>query len=305
MYALGSIRWCIANAVAGAILGGFGHSWIHQPKYRAHAYVLDLIGFSSQNWYESHVLQHHLYTNTTGDNHFEGTSPFLIPDPTKEKYFWHHFFSIPMFFIVLGFGVSGNYLGHSAELLSGREVWSWAKLIVPVQCCLMYTSWGMYGLGLIFLNQALCGIYYFTVALANHNAEFSLDLDAVNNARDWGEQQILVSGDIHTGIGYYNSMTFLWLNYHCVHHLFPTIDQWHHPAIQRILTKTCAEFDIPYRCWSLSQLFVSMMRTFLGSSTRYVGRPDLLPNFQVDGFKSHGYKKRSPTRAPTTDPTRH
>lgn len=166
----------------------------------------------------------------------------------------------------------------------------------------MYSKWGMYGLGLIYLNQVTVGIYYFTVALANHYAEFCLDLDAINDARDWGEQQVLVSGDIHTGIGYYQSMTFLWLNYHCVHHLFPNVDQWHHPEIQKILLKTCKEFDIKYRCWSLSQLFLSMMNTFSGESSKYLGRPDLLPNYQVDGFRRQSNAKTRPANTSPMDP---
>lgn len=301
MWKTGSTKMCVANAMTGSIIGGFGHSFIHQPKYRLHAYVLDLIGFSSSNWFHQHNMQHHIYTNTTGDNHFEGTSPFIVPDPTREKLFLHHVFSVPMFFVVLTYGVPGNYLGHTIDLLMGREEFSWAKFFVPMQIALMYRSWGTFGAFLVVLSQGLCGTYYFLVALANHNAEFSWDLDTISTARDWGEQQIMVSGDIHTDIGYYMSTFYLWLNYHCVHHLCPTVDMWHHPAIQKILIKTSEEFDIKYRCWSLSQLFVSMTHgTFSGASKTYLDREDMLPSFQVTGFKS---QVSSPLNSPSKLPT--
>ena len=56
-----------------AQVGAFGHNWVHQPKYKWMAYLsLDLVGFSSDQWYRAHLLQHHMYTNTPWDNHFKG-----------------------------------------------------------------------------------------------------------------------------------------------------------------------------------------------------------------------------------------
>jgi hypothetical protein len=78
-----SVHSAILQGVAASILGAFGHNWIHQPKYKHWAYLsLDTIGFSSDQWYREHLLQHHMYTNTPLDNHFKGTDPFLVTDPT-------------------------------------------------------------------------------------------------------------------------------------------------------------------------------------------------------------------------------
>ena len=52
---------------------------------------LDLCGFSSEAWYRDHNLQHHMYTNTPWDNHFRGTDPFLVTDPTVKRNFVQHY----------------------------------------------------------------------------------------------------------------------------------------------------------------------------------------------------------------------
>jgi len=46
-----------ALGVVTGVIGGYGHNWIHQPKYRLYAYIgLDMIGLSSESWYREHVL---------------------------------------------------------------------------------------------------------------------------------------------------------------------------------------------------------------------------------------------------------
>jgi hypothetical protein len=44
-------------AIVSALVGSYGHNWIHQPKYRFWAVLgLDLAGMSSENWLREHVL---------------------------------------------------------------------------------------------------------------------------------------------------------------------------------------------------------------------------------------------------------
>jgi linoleoyl-CoA desaturase len=38
------------------------------------------------------------------------------------------------------------------------------------------------------------------------------------------------------------------LNFQVEHHLFPHISHVHYPAIQKIVSETCAKFNIPYHC---------------------------------------------------------
>jgi linoleoyl-CoA desaturase len=91
------------------------------------------------------------------------------------------------------------------------------------------------------------GVYYFTLALMNHNDErVTSSVDERNAAKDWGEAQVHSSADWATNLTWWQSLAHMFLNYHTVHHLFPRIDACHFPALHAILTETCQEFDIEY-----------------------------------------------------------
>jgi len=53
------------------------------------------------------------------------------------------------------------------------------------------------------------------------------------------------------------------LNNQTIHHLFPQIDPVHYRAIQPILEKTSAEFNVPYKSesnlWEMIKLHVSYL----------------------------------------------
>ena len=84
------------------------------------------------------------------------------------------------------------------------------------------------------------------MALMNHNAEHTQNVDARNKARDWGEQQLHACADWGVQLTFYQAWIYLWLNYHTVHHFFPRLDFSHHPAAQRIIMETCKEFNVQY-----------------------------------------------------------
>ena len=84
----GTVLNAIFMGLSGSWIGAFGHNWVHQPKYKHWAYLcLDTLGFSSDGWFREHNLQHHMYTNTPWDNHYHGTDPWLMTDPTKPRQF--------------------------------------------------------------------------------------------------------------------------------------------------------------------------------------------------------------------------
>ena len=61
MYTYGTVISSLTFGALSALLGAFGHNWVHQPDYRIWAYLsLDTIGFSSTGWFREHVLQHHM-----------------------------------------------------------------------------------------------------------------------------------------------------------------------------------------------------------------------------------------------------
>merc|ERR1719162_1696356 len=114
-YRTGSVGVALLTGLVGSWLGAFGHNWVHQPRYRGLGWALlslDTLGFSSEGWYREHNLQHHMYTNTPWDNHFRGTDPFLVTDPTVERTWVQSNIMPYLLHIILFFGVYGNWLAH-------------------------------------------------------------------------------------------------------------------------------------------------------------------------------------------------
>jgi len=99
--------------------------------------------------------------------------------------------------IILTFAGWGNYIAHFAEVLKGNDKFVIPKLFMPMQVALFMYTWGpAWGFFLAYINASVIGIYYFTCALMNHNAEHITNaVDKRNKARDWGEAQLHSSAD--------------------------------------------------------------------------------------------------------------
>lgn len=235
----GSLAIGAVTGIFSAFLGAFGHNWVHQPKYKDWGWAilsLDTVGFSSECWYRDHILQHHMYTNTPWDNHFRGTDPFLVTDPSRSRNFVQKYITPYLLPIILSFGIYGNYILHLTWILRGQEVLSIGKLIFPLFHYLFWSRWGLYGVVLYFGMNSITANYYFTIALMNHNAEHTHNVKQRNKSRDWGEAQLHVSADWCVDIPFWQGIVFLWLNFHTVHHckfsiVFTTILQNPHSLI--------------------------------------------------------------------------
>ena len=107
------------------------------------------------------------------------------------------------------------------------------------------------------------------MALMNHNAEHTHDVDAHNAARDWGEAQLCASADWAVQTPFYRAGLYLWLNFHTIHHLFPLLDFSHHPAAQRLLLQTCREFGVRYVAGTPLQIYREMVRSFRTPQSLY------------------------------------
>jgi len=242
------------------------HIQVHQAKPKQWGWAilsLDVIGFSSETWFRKHNLQHHMYTNTPWDNHYTGTDPFLVTDPTRQRGWWQKNVLPYCHPIVFFFGPYVNYVTHFISILKGHEDLSVGKIFLPVHILLWIHRFGFsHGFSLALTTHGIIGLYYFTLALVNHNAEHTLDVRSRNKALDWGEAQLHVSADWAVNSSFMWSIIYLWLNFHTVHHLFPRVDFSHHPAIQQILVKTCKDFNIKYKHGNLFTLWLEMVRNF-------------------------------------------
>ena len=59
-----------------------------------------------------------------------------------------------------------------------------------------------------------------------------------------------------------DSIIYLFLNYHCIHHLFPLVDISHHRDIQIILMQCCKEHNVEYEVKGFIELYIEMIECF-------------------------------------------
>lgn len=128
-----------------------------------------------------------MYTNTPLDNHFKGIEPFLIVDPTRKRNFIQGKILPFLNPLVLSFGVLGNYIICTVFLIIGNEKFTWFKLVYPAHFIALTSIYGFSQGGALFLFISGVGsIYYFTIALMNHNTSETWNISKLNNAQDWG-----------------------------------------------------------------------------------------------------------------------
>merc|ERR1719486_1846313 len=108
-----------------------------------------------------------------------------------------------------------------------------------------------FGLTLSAVSTMTVSFWYFTIALMNHNQEENWNMEKLTAASQsakknggWAEMQLVTSSDIGYNYGFLGSMACLWLNYHTVHHLLPTVDMSHHAEAQKILIRVSTKHGI-------------------------------------------------------------
>jgi len=186
----------------------------------------------------------------------------LATDPTRERNCFEKYISPYLNPLILTFGVYANWTAHLVEMLKGNERIQPGKLLFPIVWGYIPYTHGLWGVFLSYLCFAAMGVWYFSMALMNHNAAHTHDVQARNNSKDWGISQLNASADFGTDLSFLSAGRYLWLNFHTVHHLFPRVDFSHHPAIQKILMKTCKEYDVKYVAGGFWQIYKEMVVSF-------------------------------------------
>jgi fatty acid desaturase len=204
-----------------------------------------------------------MYTNTPQDPHWFGTAPWLMTDPLTPRNWLHRNVMPYINWFIFWFGVLGNSVTHLIQIVSGWEPLHYGFLCKPITLALLTYNIGFYqALMTMFVQYGIVSTWFYTIAIMNHNTEDGWDIDARNNAQDWGEAQLIACADIGVGLTFYESARYLWLNYHTVHHLFPHTCMSKHPGIQTILVETCKDFNIRYECNDFTSLYLEMCENF-------------------------------------------
>ena len=280
---LGKWYFALILGFFSSLLGGYGHNWVHQPNKKLFAYLsLNLSGFSCEVWFREHLLQHHMYTNTPQDNHFYGTEPFIVTDPTKKRSFLQNLSPLILCLVLIP-GTLVNYITTWLMIIFKKEDFYFSNLIFLVEMMTIIYSNGLKeGLILIIIWTGSQSIWYFNIALWNHNTEHTLNLKNRNESKDFGEFQLNTSSDIGTDLTFLQSWKYLWLNFHTVHHLFPHIDFSHHPNIQKIIIETAREFNIKYH--HIDSFFQSYLEMIWNMRNNKYSSNEII-NFYLENFK--------------------
>lgn len=245
-------------------------------------FALDYVSGSSMlSWRNQHVMGHHVYTNVLGSDPDLPVS--LEADPrrlVKEQawgsvYKWQHIYLPPLYGIlslksrVQDFTEVFSQLKNGPirvnpisvqdhlRLISSKSLWFFYRVVVPY--VFLEVVRGKY-LGLIFLCTEFTTGYWlafnFQVSHISEDAEFLFaDMSKREEEKcpavfeeEWAETQIKTTVDYgHDDVvaAYLSGA----LNYQTIHHLFPTVSQYHYPAITPIVMKVAEKHGMKFNVY--------------------------------------------------------
>lgn len=235
---------------------------------------LDYVSGSSMiSWRYQHVVGHHVYTNVMG---CDPDLPVKIDkDPrrlVKEQkwrsiYKYQHLYLLPLYGIlglksrmqdfteVFSRRMNGpirvnpistqDYL----RMICGKAVWAFYRFVIPL--AYMSTRAVSYGeFFALFMVSEWCTGYWlafnFQVSHISSDAEFfHKDGSGDRLKGEWARKQIETTVDYG-----HNSWWAAYLsgalNYQTVHHLFPTVSQYHYPEITPIVMKVAQKHGVKF-----------------------------------------------------------
>lgn len=263
-----------------------GHEGVHDSFSRNKtinrlcAYTFDLLGSSGYLWKMRHVYSHHAMPMVPGsdvDIQQTGMLTFMpMQEPPKAFRFqqfyapvlyclytlnailrrdWTDFFSYK-----IGTKDVKHSRGEAITFVVSKMIYFTYTLVLP----LLFSgcAWYIVLLGFFFMHLA-ASISAAVALFPAHLYEESIFPEPDANGEmstTWAEHQMAVTMDFGTRLPF-TAFFFGGINYHAVHHLFPTIAHVHFPAIRNILLKTAQEFNIPYNTRpSLRKALVSHWR---------------------------------------------
>ncbi|XP_039313567.1 cytochrome b5-related protein [Solenopsis invicta] len=246
------------------------HNYFHmRDNFRM--YYFDLSMASSKNWRISHVMSHHMYTNTLWDYEIYVVEPFLQWFPRNDKSYFARVISeiiSPIVWMLL-FITEGLKRYYSAiteyGVLEFRDV---VPLLLPLSMYLI-TSNILVALKLwlimVLVSSSLFGLIGFNAA--HHHPDIFHDGDIYRNDLDWGLLELDAVRDREV----IDDSLFLALtNFgsHSLHHLLPTVDHHYLKLCIPAFLQTCKEFGVSSDRWTQWELMKGQFRQLARTDAR-------------------------------------
>ena len=250
------------NVMHDACHGCFsGKKWVNE----LFSYSLNLLGGSSFFWKYKHNILHHTYTNVDGLDDDIGKSP-LMRQCTSQKWVpahrYQHIYVIGVYAIAslawiffMDFDKYVKQKIHNTPLqrMSAKEhIIFWLTkifyvlfyIVIPIKL-LGWQSWAVGFILLhIFMGLTLAIVFQLAHVVEHTEFEFAGAEDRVVESA-WAVHEIRSTADFAQG-----NKIVTWLvgglNYQVEHHLFPRICHVHYPALSKIVSAKCREFNLPY-----------------------------------------------------------
>ncbi|KAJ8733394.1 hypothetical protein PYW08_001692 [Mythimna loreyi] len=242
------------------------HSYIHM-KTNWRMYLFNLILISYRDFRVSHVLSHHLYTNTLMDVEISAFEPIVFWNPRKKPFYAYFAFLIEIFFYPF-IGII-SFLKRHVSLFVRTDFYSrhyrWHDSIAFLLPLFMYIVSGTTFFHAVYMwLWIVCTTSLITFAIgtsaAHHHPDIFKDGDQLKNTTvDWGMHEleaVMDRTDINSSL--FTSMTFF--GDHALHHLFPTLDNVTLRHFYPVFLKRCEQFRANFRLTSSLDLFIGQLR---------------------------------------------
>jgi len=224
-------------------------------------------GASVYSWYNQHTIGHHVYTNIMGADPDlpvveEGDMRRITPFQKWSGLYKYQHIYLMVLYGLLGLkfriqDITGTILDEtngairvnamsSSDLFQqilSKSVWFFWRCVLPVY---------------FFGNTYSHFIPTFLIAefMTGYFLAFNFQVSHVSPAAVWPDIQAPLSDEwainqMHTSIDYGHGnwlVTFLSgaLNYQSIHHLFPSVSQYHYPAIAPLVREVCKKHGVRY-----------------------------------------------------------
>ncbi|CAK1598675.1 unnamed protein product [Parnassius mnemosyne] len=259
--------WYTVSSICLALLIVACHNFIHR-KTNWRMFLFNMSMWSYRDFRVSHVLSHHLYTNTLMDLEISALEPILLFNPRKDKPlyarlgFITEFCFFPFIFIISfakrffsiffreGF-LKNHYRWH--DLLGFLlPLWMWLVTGSPFTKILVTWLWIVCTGSLLF--------YLIGVNAAHHHPDAIKDGDQPRDETpDWGAHQVEalldrkdINGNLFTVVTLFGE--------HALHHLFPTLDHAVLKNLHPLFIEVCEKYKANYRTSTQFQMVIGQIK---------------------------------------------
>lgn len=224
-------------------------------------------GASLYSWFNQHTIGHHVYTNVMGaDPDLPQVESGDIRRITPFQK-WSKQYELQHVYLMVLYGVLGlkfrvqDITDTIIDQTNGSirvNQQSAKQLLMQVASKCFWATWRIVVPLYVFKVDSLTFWTTFFIAefMTGYYLAFNFQVSHVSPAAVWPDITVQLSDEwainqMHTSIDYGHGSsltTFLSgaLNYQSVHHLFPSVSQYHYPAIAPIIKEVCKKYGVRY-----------------------------------------------------------